>query len=130
MAPPARLNSKGFTVSLWVRFDFPEKHSEWKDIGDGAIICRDPIIGQDDGYAIRCSQLWVMDGQLLWHRMNEYSSVWTKWHVEKDKWYHVAASFDGIMGMRSTVRYRVPSRACTAPACSASARCRSDAFGR
>ena len=93
--PPAGLSSKGFTVSLWVRFDFPEEHSEWKDIGDGAIECRDPVIGQDDGYAIRCFQLWVWQGQLLWHRMNEYSSVWTKWHVETDKWYHVAATFYG-----------------------------------
>jgi hypothetical protein len=64
-------------------------------VSDGDIKCRDPVIGQDDGYVIRCFQFWVYHGELLWHRTNEYSSAWTKWQLEKDKWYHVAATFDG-----------------------------------
>lgn len=93
--PPPPLDAKGFSVSVWVRLDFPDQYTPWVDHGDGGVKGRDPIIGQDDGYAIRCFQLWVFDHNLLWHRMNEYSSVWTKWPLEKDTWYHVVATFDG-----------------------------------
>lgn len=93
--PPPPLDAKSFSVAVWVRFDFPDEYIPWVDIGDGGVKCRDPIIGQDDGYAIRCFQLWVSDKALLWHRMNEYSSVWTKWPLVKDKWYHIVVTFDG-----------------------------------
>lgn len=62
---------------------------------DGEIECCDPIIGQDNGYSIRCWQLWMWDRKLLWHRMGEYHSVWTNWNLEAGRWYHVAAVFDG-----------------------------------
>jgi hypothetical protein len=93
--PPPGLTPKGLTVSLWVRFDFRENGPEWMDIGDGAARFHSPILGQDDGYAVRCFQLWMAKRNIVWHRMNEHSSVWTKWDVETARWYHVAATFDG-----------------------------------
>jgi len=96
ITPPPGLNARGFTVSLWVQFGLPEEHTPWVDWGDGGPAFRDPVIGQDDGYVIRCFQLWVgPGGGIVWHRMNEHSSVWTKWNVSKDGWYHVAATFGG-----------------------------------
>jgi hypothetical protein len=95
--PPPPLKGAAFSMSLWVRFDFPEEYQRWVDIGDGAAKFRDPIIGQDDGYAVRCFQLWVGEKELslVWHRMNEYSSVWTKWPLEQGRWYHAVATYDG-----------------------------------
>ena len=94
--PPPKLRRQAFSLSLWVKFDLPEKTAAWKDIGDGGPVFRDPIVGQDDGYVIRCFQLWLHGRKLVWHRMNEYSSVWTKdSEVEAGKWYHCVAIFDG-----------------------------------
>ncbi len=95
ISTPPRLTRKGLAISLWASFDFPEKHTSWTDIGDGAPRCHDPLIGQDDGYSIRVFQLWMLDRKLLWHRLCEHHSVWTEWQLEPGKWYHVVAMFDG-----------------------------------
>ena len=55
-----------------------------------------PIIGQDDGYHVRCWQLWGGES-FIWHRMAEYSSCWTKTSIQNNRWYHIASTFDGSM---------------------------------
>jgi hypothetical protein len=92
---PPQLEPKAFTLSLWVRLARDQAPPGWEDIADGGVELSDPIIGQDDGYAVRCFQLCLMGRKLLWHRLNEYHSVVTGWELRADRWYHVAASYDG-----------------------------------
>ncbi len=95
--PPPALSARGFTVSVWVRADLGEGAKPWVDVTDGNGKFRDPIVGQDDGFTIRTFQLWLNTERLVvWHRLGEYSSAWTKKPViEAGKWFHVAATFDG-----------------------------------
>lgn len=93
--PPAGVG-QAVTVALWVKQEPAADPSEWVDVMDGNGKFTQPIIGQDDGYHVRCWQLW--GGQsFIWHRMGEYSSCWTKKPHELNRWYHVAATFDGSM---------------------------------
>ncbi len=93
--PPAGID-QAITVALWVKQEKAADPFIWVDVMDGNGKFTHPIIGQDDGYHIRCWQLW--GGQsFIWHRMAEYSSCWTKKPHELNRWYHVAATFDGTM---------------------------------
>lgn len=94
--PPPGSIGQAITVALWVKQEPPADPFVWIDVMDGNGKFTQPIIGQDDGYHVRCWQLW--GGQsFVWHRMGEYSSCWTKTPIQTNHWYHVAATFDGAM---------------------------------
>jgi hypothetical protein len=93
--PPPPSDPQRFAISLWVNLSRALTPAGWQDIADGGVELCDPIIGQDDGYAVRCFQLCMMGPKLLWHRRNEYHSVATDWSLEANHWYHVVAVFDG-----------------------------------
>lgn len=97
VAPPPGLSDKAMSVSVWVRFDFPQKAKFWSDVTDGNAPLHDPVVGQDDGYSIRSWQLCLVgkEGTILWHRLGEYSSAWSKTPAEAGRWYHLAAVWDG-----------------------------------
>lgn len=94
--PPPMGVGQAITVALWVKQEKAADPFVWVDVMDGNGKFTQPIIGQDDGYHVRCWQLWGGES-FIWHRMGEYSSCWTKKPHELNRWYHVAASFDGSM---------------------------------
>lgn len=95
LAPPTGLRREGFSVTLWVMFDLPPDRPGHVDVMDGGGRHTDPLICQDDGLAVRCWRLGLIDDKILWHRLGVYSSAWTDWRVEPERWYHLAATWDG-----------------------------------
>lgn len=89
--PPPELSRDGLTISVWARFDLSDVGGAWQEEGAE---WRHPIIGQDDGIAIRIFQLHLTDRRICWHRLFWYTSEWCKWQAESDRWYHIAAVWD------------------------------------
>ena len=81
ITPPPMLISGQLTVSAWTKI---------RDINmgyDNAIMC------QDDGGTDRVFQLDMHEGKFVWHRMGP--DVFGNDDVVANRWYHVAATFDG-----------------------------------
>jgi hypothetical protein len=96
--PPPELSRDGLTISVWARFDLSEIGGVWQEEGAE---WRHPIIGQDDGIAIRIFQLHLNDRRICWHRLFWYTSECCEWQAESDRWYHIAVVWDGEMQTHS-----------------------------
>ena len=91
--PPPPLRREAFTLSVWARFDLAylgptawDEGAQWHH----------PMVGMDDNVAIRLFQLMLTDdNRICWHRLFQYTSEWCNWAVEGDRWYHLAAVWDG-----------------------------------
>jgi len=95
--PPPPLRREALSISVWTRFDLAYLGRKWWDENAQ---WHHPIIGMDDGVAIRLFQLMLTDNdQICWHRLFWYTSLWCNWSVEGDRWYHIAVVWDGAQRM-------------------------------
>jgi hypothetical protein len=84
-APSPDLSTGMITVSVFVYFhDVPAQYLDYTDA----------IIAQDDDL-MRVFQLITANNRFCWHRMAIEPDLLGTGPIEAQKWYHVAATFDG-----------------------------------
>jgi hypothetical protein len=91
--PPPPLRREALSVSLWAQFDTAYTGPTWWDEGAQ---WHHPMLSMDDGIAIRLFSLMLTDDdKICWHRLFQYTSLWCKWGVTGNRWYHIAVVWDG-----------------------------------